>query len=45
MTRVEAGALGVLQLRVPGGAVIERAPPGSEIGVEINLDEAVALPD
>ena len=43
LTRVEAAALGLLQLRIPGGEIIERAPPGSEIEVTIDLAEATVL--
>ncbi len=43
LTRVEAVGLGLLQLRIPGGEIIERTPPGSRIVVTINLDEATVL--
>jgi putative spermidine/putrescine transport system ATP-binding protein len=43
LTRVEASGLGLLELRVPGGAVIERAPVGSEIGIAVDLNEAAIL--
>ena len=43
LTRVDAGPLGVLQLRTTGGDVIAVAPIGSEIGIDINLNEAVVL--
>ncbi len=43
LTRVEAVGLGLLQLRIPGGEIIERAPPGSRIVVTIDLDEATVL--
>ena len=45
LVRVNAGALGMLQLRVPGGEVIEQAPVGSEIEVALNLDSAIILAD
>ncbi len=43
LTRVEASSLGLLQLRIPGGGIIERAPPGSEIEVTLDLSEATVL--
>ena len=45
LVRVDGGALGMLQLRVPGGEVIEQAPVGSEIEVALNLDSAIILAD
>lgn len=43
LTRVEAAGLGVLQLRVAGGAIIERAPAGSDVTVRIDLADATVL--
>jgi putative spermidine/putrescine transport system ATP-binding protein len=43
LTRVDAGPLGILQLRVLGGEVILSAPVGSKIEVGVNLDQAVIL--
>ncbi len=43
LTRVEAIGIGRLQLRIPGGRIIERAPPGSEIEITIDLAEATVL--
>lgn len=43
LTRVEAASLGLLQLRIPGGEIIGRAPPGSEIDVTLDLSEATVL--
>ena len=37
--------LGMLQLRVSGGEVIEQAPVGAEIEVALNLDSAIILAD
>ena len=45
LVRVDAGALDTLQLRVPGGEVIEQAPLGAEIEVALNLDSAIILAD
>jgi putative spermidine/putrescine transport system ATP-binding protein len=45
LVRVAAGALGMLQLRVTGGEVIERFPADAEIELVLDLDEAVALPE
>jgi putative spermidine/putrescine transport system ATP-binding protein len=44
LTRVDAGPLGLLQLRIIGGDVITTVPPGSKVEVSINLDQAVILP-
>ncbi|MBW0004650.1 MAG: ABC transporter ATP-binding protein [Hyphomicrobiales bacterium] len=43
LTRVDAGPLGNLQLRVLGGEVIAAAPIGSQIKISIDLDKAVIL--
>ncbi|MGH7154547.1 MAG: ABC transporter ATP-binding protein, partial [Acetobacteraceae bacterium] len=43
LTRVEAAGLGLLQLRIPGGDIIERSPPGAEIDVTIDLSDATVL--
>jgi putative spermidine/putrescine transport system ATP-binding protein len=43
LTRVDAGPLGNLQLRVPGGEVIAAVPAGSQIEISIDLSEAVIL--
>jgi putative spermidine/putrescine transport system ATP-binding protein len=43
LTRVEVAGLGVLELRVPGGEVIERSPVGSEVAITVRLDDAVML--
>jgi spermidine/putrescine ABC transporter ATP-binding subunit len=43
LTRVDAGPLGILQLRALGGEVITASPAGSKIEVSINLDQAVIL--
>ena len=45
LLRVDAGALGMLQLRVPGSEVIEKAPVGAEIELTLDLDQAVVLPE
>ncbi len=45
LTRVDAGPLGNLQLRVPGGEVIAAVPAGSQIEISIDLSEAVILAD
>ena len=45
LLRVDGGALGLLQLRVPGSEVIERAPVGSAIEVTLDLAQAVILAD
>ncbi len=44
VTRLEVGGLGLVQLRSGGGDVIERAPPGSEAEIAIDLDDAVVIP-
>jgi len=43
LTRIDAGALGVLQSRTLGGDVIASAPIGSKIDIGINLEQAVIL--
>ncbi|MBV8768959.1 MAG: ABC transporter ATP-binding protein [Hyphomicrobiales bacterium] len=43
LTRVDAGPLGNLQLRALGGEAIAAAPIGSQIEIDIDLDEAVIL--
>ena len=43
LTRVDAGPLGNLQLRVPGGEVIAAVPAGSQVEISIDLSEAVML--
>jgi hypothetical protein len=45
VTRLEVGGLGLVQLREPGGEVIERAPPGCEVAIAIDLDDAVMIPE
>jgi hypothetical protein len=45
LVRVDAGPLGLLQLRVPGGEVIERFPEHAEIALALDLDRAVVLPE
>jgi putative spermidine/putrescine transport system ATP-binding protein len=43
ITRLDAGALGLLEMRVLGGNVISQAPVGSEIEIAIDLEQTVAL--
>jgi putative spermidine/putrescine transport system ATP-binding protein len=44
LTRLDAGPLGMLQLRALGGKVIGDAPAGAPLDIAIDLDEAVILP-
>lgn len=43
ITRVESEALGMLEMRVRGGQIINEKPAGSMVNVAISLDEAVVL--
>ena len=45
ITRLDAGVLGMLEMRVLGGDIISRSPIGSELEVVIDLDQVVALAD
>jgi spermidine/putrescine ABC transporter ATP-binding subunit len=44
LTRVAVDGLGVLEMRVPGGEIIERSPVDARIAVTLNLDDAILLP-
>ncbi len=44
ITRVQADGLGVLELRVEGGRIIEEHPAGSKVAIQIALDNAIVLP-
>src|SRR5579883_2240168 len=43
LSRVDAGPLGILQLRSAGGGIIQRLPPGSALELSLDLDQAVIL--
>jgi spermidine/putrescine ABC transporter ATP-binding subunit len=43
VTRLEVAGLGLVQLRSGGGDVIECAPPGSEVAIAVDLDQAVMI--
>jgi putative spermidine/putrescine transport system ATP-binding protein len=43
VTRVSVPVLGLLELRVEGGEIIERKPVGSDIDLAVRLDEAVII--
>ncbi len=43
LVRVDAAGAGVLQLRVPGGEVIERYPADAELAIALDLEQAVVL--
>jgi putative spermidine/putrescine transport system ATP-binding protein len=43
LTRLDAGPLGMLQLRALGGKVIGEAPVGAMLDIGIDLDEAVIM--
>jgi putative spermidine/putrescine transport system ATP-binding protein len=45
IVRLDAGALGQLEMRVLGGDILTRAPAGAELDVVIELDQAVSLAD
>jgi putative spermidine/putrescine transport system ATP-binding protein len=43
LSRIDAGPLGILQLRSAGGGIIQRLPPGSALELSLDLDQAVIL--
>ncbi|OQM74010.1 ABC transporter ATP-binding protein [Manganibacter manganicus] len=43
VTRIEAAGLGLLDMRVGGGQIIDQKPAGSAIDVHVSLDNAVVL--
>ncbi|WP_404924935.1 ABC transporter ATP-binding protein [Mesorhizobium sp. ORM16] len=43
VTRIEATGLGLLDMRVSGGQIIDQKPAGSAIDVYVSLDNAVVL--
>ncbi|HLI11908.1 MAG TPA: ABC transporter ATP-binding protein [Alphaproteobacteria bacterium] len=43
VTRVEVTGLGPIELRMRGGEVMKQAPVGANVGVEIDLSEAVFM--
>jgi ABC-type Fe3+/spermidine/putrescine transport system ATPase subunit len=45
LTRVVSDALGQIELRIPGGAVIEEKPAGTPVRIALSLDQAVVLLD
>ncbi len=45
LTRVISDALGQIEMRVPGGAIIDEKPPGTPIRIAFSLDAAVILRD
>jgi spermidine/putrescine ABC transporter ATP-binding subunit len=45
LTRVVCAGLGQIEMRVPGGAIIDEKPAGSPVQIAISLDQAVVLRD
>jgi putative spermidine/putrescine transport system ATP-binding protein len=45
VTRVDAGHLGQIEMRMPGGRVIDEKPAGATVQITFSLDEAVILQD
>jgi spermidine/putrescine ABC transporter ATP-binding subunit len=45
ITRVLCEHLGQIEMRVPGGKIIDEKPAGSPVHIEFFLDQAVVLPD
>lgn len=43
ITRVESETLGMLEMRVGGGQIINEKPAGSMIDIALSLDDAVVL--
>jgi putative spermidine/putrescine transport system ATP-binding protein len=45
ITRLEAGQLGQIEMRVGGGQIIEERPIGTMVNIALSLNEAVILRD
>ncbi len=43
VTRIDSVKIGVLDLRVPGGDIIERFPVNASVGIDIDLADAIML--
>ncbi len=43
LTRVSCDSLGQLEMRVPGGTIIEEKPAGSSVQIAISLNQAIVL--
>jgi putative spermidine/putrescine transport system ATP-binding protein len=45
LTRVSCDSLGQLEMRVPGGTIVEEKPAGSPVRIAISLNQAIVLRD